>query len=155
MRQRAAMTAALTIKPLGSRDTGRCACCGRVSRAVWGLVDCGDKPHGSYFVHWTVGHVFENGAHFAVILRGRDNEANATERYAVSLEYRVRDNGPEFMVVDAVPDRVAKIGALADRFLKRNDVIGGPLAKTVFDICDAALAQDKRLTPLWEAPEGS
>ena len=99
-------------------------------------------------MHWTVGHVFENGAYFAIILRGRDNEANATERYAVSLEYRVRDNGPEFMVVDAVPDRVAKIGALADHCLKRNDVIGGPLAKTVFDICDVVLTQDKRLAAL-------
>jgi hypothetical protein len=73
----------------------------------------------------------------------------------VSLEYRILDNGPAFMVVDARPDGVAKVGALADHCLKRSDIIGGPLAPIVFDICDAILAEDSRLAALWEAPEAS
>jgi len=141
----------LEIQPLGSADTGRCSCCGRVSRRIWGLVHRSGNPHGSYFVHWTVGHVFGNGAHFDVILCGRES---AAKRYAVSLEYRINDNGPEFMVVDALADTVAKAGALADHCLKRSDVVGGPLAKTVFDICDVVLAQDERLAALWQAPAG-
>jgi hypothetical protein len=102
-----------------------------------------------------VGHVFENGADFHIILRGWGEDADASDRHAVSLEYRILDNGPAFMVVDARMDRVAKVGALADRCLKRNDVIGGPLAPIVFDICDAILTEDGRLAALWEAPEGS
>ena len=149
------MSAALAIKPLGSKDTGRCPCCGRVSRCIWGLVQRDGIDHDFYFVHWTIGHVFENVADFHIILCGWGKDADASDRYAVSLEYRILDNGPAFMVIDAQPDRIAKVGALADHCLKRSDVIGGPLAPIVFDICDAILAGDGRLAALWDAPEGS
>ena len=59
------------------------------------------------------------------------------------------------MVVDARPDRIAKVGALADHYLKRNDVIGGPLAPIVFNICDAILAGDPQLAALWDGPEAT
>ena len=95
------MSAVVAIKPLGSNDTGRCPCCGRVSRRVWGEVQGQGSADGSYFVHWTIGHVFENGADFHIILRGLGKDANTSNRYAVSLEYRILDNGPAFMVVDA------------------------------------------------------
>jgi hypothetical protein len=149
------MNAVVGIKPLGSKDTGRCPCCGRVSRCVWGLVQRYGNDHGSYFVHWTIGHVFENGADFHIILRGWGKAADDPTRYAVSLQYRVLDNGPAFMVVDARPEAVAKVGALTDHCLKRSDVIGGPLARIVFDICDAILAGDGRLAALWDTPEAT
>lgn len=37
-------------------------------------------------------------------------------------------------------------------YLKREDVIGGPLAATVFAICDAIMLKDHRLAALWDAP---
>jgi len=37
---------------------------------------------------------------------------------------------------------------MAQRVLRREDVIGKPLAKKVFAICDAVLLQDDRLTEL-------
>lgn len=148
------MNAALGIKSLGSKDTGRCPCCGRVSRCVCGLVQRDGNAQGSYFVHWTIGHVLENGADFHIILRGWGNDVSASDSYAVSLQYRVPDDGPAFLVVDAGPDRLARLGALADHCLKRNDVIGGPLAPIAFDICDAILAADGRLAALWDVPEG-
>jgi hypothetical protein len=149
------MSTSVAIKPLGSNDTGRCQCCGRVSRRVWGQVQREGSADGSYFVHWTIGHVFENGADFHIILRGGGKATDASDRYAVSLQYRVLDNGPAFMVVDARPEAIARVGALADHFLKRSDIIGGPLAPIVFDICDAILAEDGRLAALWDAPEAS
>ena len=146
------MNTGLTVEPLGSKDTGRCPCCGHVSRVIWGVVRRSSDLYGSYFVHWTIGHVFEHGADFYIILRGWGNAAD--ERYAVRLKYRVMDNGPEFMVVDAQPDAIARIGALADHFLKRNDVIGGPVSKPIFDICDVILAEDHRVAELWKFPRG-
>jgi hypothetical protein len=149
------MKPSVAVRPLGSKNTGRCPCCGRVSRGISGLVQRDGSDQGSYFVHWTIGHVFENGADFHIVLCGWGKDADASDRYAVSLEYRILDSGPAFMVVDARPDRVAKVGALADHCLKRSDVIGGPLAPVVFDICDAILAGDDRLAALWDEPEGS
>jgi hypothetical protein len=154
-RQSDAMNEGSSVKPLGFKDTGRCPCCGRVSRCVWGLVRHDCNAQGSYFVHWTLGHVFENGADFHIILRGRSAAVITPDRYGVSLKYRVLDNGPAFMLVDARPDVVARVGALADHCLKRSDVIGGPLAPIIFDICDAILAADGRLSSLWDAPDGS
>ncbi len=149
------MAAALEIKPLGSKDTGRCKCCGRVSRKIWGLFRRDGATHGSYFVHWTVGHVFENGAHIDVIFAGPIKEgAKLPEFHAVSLEYRILDSGPSLMVVDAT-ERAYAMSPRVGHCLKRNDVIGGPLADAVFAICDAFLVQDRRLAALWDAPEGS
>jgi hypothetical protein len=72
----------------------------------------------------------------------------------VSIKYRVFDKGPEIMVVDAT-ERAYAMSPRIGHCLKRSDVIGGPLARTVFDICDAFFLQDKRLAALWNAPEGN
>jgi len=39
-----------------------------MSRKVWGLVRSDGYAYATYFVHWTVGHVFDHGANFDVIL---------------------------------------------------------------------------------------
>ena len=49
-------------------DTGRCPCCGHVSRKVLGFVHRDGEPHASYLVHWTVGHIFEHGVHIDLIV---------------------------------------------------------------------------------------
>ncbi len=146
------MASPIAIKPLGENDTGRCPCCGRVSRKLWGL--WGDEPHGrgSYFVHWTIGHVFENGAHFDLIFAGpKQEDVEIPEFHAVSIEYRIADQGPQMMVVDAKPQAFAMSPRLG-HCLRRSDVIGSPFAKTVFDICDAILIEDRRLAALWDQP---
>jgi hypothetical protein len=143
----------LQIEPLGAKDTGRCKCCGRVSRKVWGAVHCGGATLASYFVHWTVGHVFDTGAHFDVILGEWGDGTSADDRYAIRIAYRIFDHGPELMVIDASQKHV--LSTLAAHYLKRSDVIDGPLAPTVFAICDTFLTQDKRLAALWDTPEGS
>lgn len=145
------MNAAVQIEPLGSADTGRCPCCGRISRKIWGIWRRDADLRGSYFVHWTRGHIFENGAHIDVIF-ARDDGASAADFDAVSLEYRVLDSGPGLMVVDA-RERAFSMSPYIGHALKRSDVIGGPLATTVFSICDAILVEDRRLAALWDSPE--
>jgi hypothetical protein len=147
------MASVLDVEPLGAKDTGRCECCGRVSRTAWGLVKRDGKAHATYFVHWTIGHVFENGAHIDLVLGRWGDETSAGDRYAVRLDYRIFDHGPELMVRDA--ERRYVNAGLAAHCLKRSDVIGGPLAQPVFEICDAVLVQDLRLSALWERPEGN
>jgi hypothetical protein len=147
------MDGVLQIEPLGADDTGRCECCGRVSRKVWGVVYRDGLTFASYFVHWTIGHVFENGANIDVILGKWGEGTSAVNRYAVGLEYRILDDGPSLIVRDA--ERTPAKSAIAENFLKRNDVIGDPLADMVFAICDAFLVQDQRLATLWDSPEGS
>jgi len=147
------MSAHLSVEPLGADETGRCECCGRVSRKVWGLVRRDGAAYATYFVHWTVGHVFENRAYLDVILGKWGEGTTASNRYAVHLEYRILDNGPSMMIRDSDPKYVSS--TLAVHHLKRGDIIGDPLADMVFAVCDAALEQDHRLAPLWEAPEGS
>ncbi len=149
------MSGAIEITPLGAKDTGRCACCGRVSRRIWGV--WADEPdgRGSYFVHWTIGHAFENGTDIDLIFAGLKTESeDLPDFHAVSIKYRVADNGPEMMVVDAT-ERAFAMSPSIGHCLKRSDVIGGPLARRVFDICDAFFLQDKRPAALWDAPEGS
>ena len=144
------MGRAFDIEPLGEKDTGRCECCGRESRTVWGLVASEGVGHASYFVHWTVGHVFDNGANIDLVLGRWGDGTSPADRYAVRLDYRIFDHGPELMVRDAKETSVKN--SLAAHHLKRSDVIGGPLASTVFAICDAFLAQDARLAALWDTP---
>jgi hypothetical protein len=138
------------VEPLGTKETGRCKCCGRVSRMVWGVVHRGRLTLATYYVHWTVGHVFETGAHIDVVLGKWGEGSSAEDRYAVRLAYRIFDHGPELMVIDASHKHV--LNTFAARCLKRSDVIGSPLAQNVFDICDAFLEQDKRLAALWDVP---
>ncbi len=147
------MDGVLTIEPLGAGDTGRCECCGRVSRKGWGIVYRDGWALASYFVHWTVGHVFDNGASIDVILGKWGEGTSAADRYAVRLGYRILDDGPSMMVRDA--ERAHVKSTLAEHCLKRSDVIGQPLADMVFAVCDAFLAQDQRLAALWDAPAGS
>jgi len=125
-----------------------------VSRKVWGLVNRGNSTHAAYFVHWTVGHVFDHGAHIDLILGRWGDGTTAHDRYAVSLEYRIIDGGPQLMVIDSQHRDVAK-SDLVGQGLNRTDVIGGPLAAGVFAACDAVLTKDARLAALWDRPTAS
>ena len=135
----------LTIQQINSSDYGPCPCCGDMSRSVWGLVYEDDVSRGSYFVHWTLNQVENHGAHIDLIIGTWRNGAPAGPRSAISLEYRIGDTGPSVMVIDAHGRHHANV---AERILRREDVIGTPLAKKVFAICDAVLLQDERLTEI-------
>lgn len=138
------MTQALHIVPDGSRDSGRCACCGRFSRTVRGHAWWESERLAAYFVHWSRGHVAERGANIDLVIGEWGEGTTAEDRVAVSLEYRVLESGPAVMVIDADAEEIAEAG-LAGWALGRHEVIGNPLAREVFALYDAIIAQDTRL----------
>jgi hypothetical protein len=75
---------AFEIEPEGEKVTGRCECCGNVSRAVWGFVRRHREPFAAYFAHWTLDHVPEHGANFDLIL-GNWGEGTSAQDRARSL----------------------------------------------------------------------
>jgi len=143
----------LEIEQGGDAETGVCDCCGHKSCSVWGFVWQGEATVAAYVVHWTMGHVPEHGANFDLILTGWGDNTNASDRWAVSLSYRLLDSGPGFMVIDADTRDFAK-DEIVTRALKREDVVGQPFSERIFAVCDAVLTQDDRLEELvggWEA----
>jgi hypothetical protein len=137
----------IAIEPEGSKDTGICACCGTVSRVVWGYVRRDDDPVAAYFVHWTPGHVSEHGANIDLIVGEWGHETTARQRVGVALLYRLLSTGPAMMVVDG-EGRPSFDSPLVGRVLARADVIDSPLAKDVFAVADAILDQDDRVEEL-------
>jgi hypothetical protein len=138
----------ITVEPDGSRENGICACCGSVSRVAWGYVRRDEKPFAAYFVHWTRGHVSEQGANIDLIMGQWGHGTTAEQRVGVALLYRLLSTGPAMMIVDGA-GRPSFDSPLVGRPLGRADVIESPLAKDVFAVADAILDQDGRVDELW------
>jgi hypothetical protein len=101
----------------------------------------------SLFRPLDVGHVPEHGANVDLILGEWGEGTSAHNRFAVSLIYRFANSGPSFMVVDAAGRDVGRSN-LVSRSLSRAEVVGQPIAHDVFALCDAVLAQEKRVQEL-------
>jgi hypothetical protein len=130
----------------GEQSSGVCECCGRTSRTVWGTVYGPGRSRSVYYVHWTDGHVDELGANIDFIIGAWGEECSAADRVAVSLLYWVDEEGnPSVKIVDAGV-RPAGQSKLVSRALGRDEVIGTPLAAQIFDLVDAVLLQDERLS---------
>jgi len=144
--------ATLSIEPTGSSDFGPCPCCGNNSRRVWGHVHSPKAAVAAYFVHWTRNAVRDHGANFDLIVGKWGKGATAPDRELVALAYRLEDDGPSFMVIDAA-DRPAADDELVGKALARKEVIGKPIARKAFDIVDAILDQDPRVAELLEGKQ--
>lgn len=95
-------------------------------------------------MHWTEGHLIDTGANLDLVLGQWGEGTGPDHRYAVALVHRQQaDDTPELMVVDA-HGRPAANGRLANTALRREDVIGTPLAAQVFGLTDAIYEQDGR-----------
>ena len=44
-----------TTSTFWNESTGHCACCGRISKKIWGDLSDANGTQAAYFVHWTVG----------------------------------------------------------------------------------------------------
>lgn len=137
----------ITLELMGSNDFERCECCGDNSRTVWGLIYLDGYAHASYFVHWTLGKVETLGAHLDLILGAWGEGTTKADRYAVSLEYRLTDQGPGFMVIDATTHDSSQ-HELAGHRLLRDEVVGTALSERVFELVDAISLQDIRIKEL-------
>lgn len=117
-----------------------------------GFVYNGDEPVAAYYVHWTLGRP-DHGATFDFVLGRWGAGTTAADRSVVSLSYRVTDQGPQFTVTDAA-GRPAADGQIASLALRRDQVIGTPLAPEVFALVDAVWLQDERIRELTDAAAG-
>jgi hypothetical protein len=142
----------LSVEPIGFREFGPCECCGRSSRRISGFVSSDDGPLAGYLIHWTLGHVRDRGANIDLIMGSWGETTTAADRYVVSLYYRVVNDEPSVMVVDAEKQTADK-HLIAAGALTRDDVIGTPLATEVFEIVDAVFLGDNRLADLQDPAE--
>lgn len=140
------MALELIIEPDNERTFGPCQCCGNMTRRVWGYVNRGEAIVAAYFVEWTPGHV-ERSANFDLILGRWGPDAGPKDRKAVAVVFREIETGPAFAVVDAT-DRPVAASPLVSEALNRQQVIGKPIAETVFAVCDTIFLQDPRIGAL-------
>src|SRR5262245_21851650 len=122
------MPLSLTVEPTGETETGIRECCGHTSRRSWGLVYRNEYPHAAYFVHWTHGHVAQEGATWDIVLGRWGDETSATDRFAARLLSRHGETN-DFMVVDGYPTAMVSLAAVS---LRRNEIVGRPLAQEIF-----------------------
>ena len=123
---------------------GHCDCCGEASRSVWGLINQGNATVAAYWMHWTVGHLDDPGANLDLVLGAWGDDTTARDRVAASLIYRVpEDAPPAFMVIDAADRPIGK-SDLVGGALRRDEIIGTPIADQLFALVDAVWTQDQR-----------
>jgi hypothetical protein len=135
--------AGFAVEPL-DESAGHCDCCGEASRSVWGLVHQNNATIAAYWMHWTVGHLGGPGANLDLVLGAWGNDTTSRDRVAASLMYRApEDAPPAFMVIDAA-DRPIGASELVGGTLRREDIIGTPLADQLFAMVDAIWEQDQR-----------
>ena len=141
------MSRQITIEVTGLSDTGICDCCGRSGRCVWGLAHAEGRCMAVYYVHWTLGHVSDQGANIDLIIGEWGEAMTADNRSALALAYRLLDTSPSLMIIDAQA-RPFSNSPLVGRVLRREDVIGTSFAQDAFAVADAVLAQDDRVAEL-------
>ena len=130
----------LRVEPSGQGDLIPCESCGDKSQHVSGYVLAGNGET-AYLVHWTHGRVLEHGAHFDLLVPTQDRVLG------VSVEFRLTDDGPGFMVIDAGGREFLR-GFPDAAPLTRREVVDTPLAKSIFETLDAIWLQDDRIREL-------
>lgn len=135
------------IEQIGLNDQGPCECCGSMSRLATGFVHRSDAACAGYQVHWTVGQIARHGAGFYIILGRWGDGASAADRYGIAIRYRRDAEATGFMVVDADETQLAS-HSLVGRALRRDEVVGTPLAQEVFDIIDFIWLHDDRISEI-------
>jgi hypothetical protein len=137
------------IIPEAEKESDPCACCGGVTKRVWGYLLREEVMQAAFFVEWTQGQVRRHEAFFDLIVGRWGDGTTAEDRVAVSLEMRVMEEGPQFMVVDAGVREVGK-SDLVSAVFGRDQVIGTPLAEVVFGMVDAVWVGDERIAEVRE-----
>lgn len=137
----------LRIEHEKTQDFGPCECCGSMSRLVAGFVTRDGEDYVAYQVHWTLGQIGKHGAGFFLIFGTGGENSAAADRSAVALRYRADAEATGFMVVDADKTRIAT-HPLVGKALRREEVVGTPLAREVFDIVDFIWLHDGRIAEI-------
>lgn len=133
----------IEIEPASMKNSGRCACCGKFRRTVWGYVYRDGGPRACYFVEWTIGRP-DCAARFDVVVGDWFDGTTDADREVVSLEYRFLDTGPSFSVADAHGRPAAEVG----RARLGSEIADTPLVEEVVTIAGAVLELDDRVREL-------
>jgi hypothetical protein len=126
-----------------AESSGHCNCCGETTKRIWGWLHTVEGTVAAYFWTWTENSP-SHGAWIELIIGKWGDSAQTRDRSLALVEFYIFENGPAYRVTDP---EVAK-PALADHVLMRKDIIGTPLAQTMFDMLDVVWAEDTRLHEL-------
>jgi len=125
-------------------SVGVCACCGHETKTISGFIHKGERSIAAYFVQWTVGRMAEHPPNIDIVFGLWGEHTTSNDRVAISLIHVDQDSGSSVMVVDAT-DRPVANGGLAEKASLRDEIVGKPIAKVVFDLVDVIYLQDIRL----------
>ena len=143
MHEPAGANVAFSVAEGESRECGPCPCCGSPGTLAWGFVDDGTLgPVCVYYVHWIRGRP-DHATHFDLIVGPWGEGTRAADRVGVSLVYR-RDAGA-FTVIDAATRSFVDGQRVFARALGRDEVVGAPIASTVYRLVDAIWLGDTRI----------
>lgn len=142
----------LRVEPDKQNDTGPCACCGSMSRTVWGYLYEAGVSRAVYYVQWTLGQVPRHGANIDLLMGEWGEGSTPEQRVAVSLVYRVGPNGPEFASMDPDQRPHANSGLAAHRIPGRH-VLGNPVGADAYAFLHAIFGQDQRVAELVQAAQ--
>jgi hypothetical protein len=123
----------MLVEQTGSQ-AGHCDCCGRRTQVVWGSVSLRHSCLAVFFLQW-IGDAPEHGADIQLIMGDWSETSTNKDRFLVQAHFFIDAGQPNFMVVDADRSTVEK--SLCRDRLKREDVIGTPIATGVFAMLDA------------------
>lgn len=127
-----------------NESLGTCACCGQVSKTIWGDLSTDEVALAAYFIQWTVG-LPEHDVNVDLIVGAWGEGTNHQDRVLVSVLYRPSSDGGSFMVIDG-DDRFAGKRELCGRAMRRAEVVGTPFAQEVFSLLDGIWLTDPRIT---------
>lgn len=122
---------------------GTCTCCGNTSKTIWGDLSDDQGTQAVYYVHWTV----DSPDHFPnidLIIGPWGDGTDAGQRVLACLRFRPAPDGGSFMDIDA-GDRRRSNKPLFSRSLRRDEIVGTPLASQVFQLVDAIWLTDPRI----------
>ncbi len=135
----------IRLEASGEKQFGPCACCGEMTKRIWGFAYSDEVALAAYFVDWNPKHEPMEAA-FDLILGDWGDHKTAEDRSAVSLTFRQTKTGPAFMVIDAEERPVAK-SPLISRSRSREEVLAShELCTVIFALCDAIYLDEPRLT---------
>ncbi len=152
----------------GESSEGKCDCCGKTTKTIWGFISRKDSCCAVYYVSWTEGHR-ERGATFLISMGDWQSEASE-DRQSFALRLKMMPTGAAFMVVDAtktqwgrseLTELAAQENAAQDNaaendllgvMLDRETALASPLKSDVFAIADLILDKDRRFKPFLKPP---
>jgi len=131
----------LFVDPWAESST-HCACCGNMTKTVWGGVSSRERSVAVYYAQWTAGSPNHN-PNFDFVIGAWGDGTGPDDRILVSMLY----SPGGLMVIDGA-GRPADDRGLCGRALTREEVVGTPLAASAFALFDAVWLQDERIAEL-------